>query len=756
MKRCILWIGVVVCVWVASGSVAWADGMIVPVHDEIRVRGSWAVKYHKVDMIVRDQVAAVTIDQEFVNTGNRTMEVEYMFPVPPGAAIDAMTLMVNGKEFQARLLPADEARKIYEDIVRRKKDPALLEYVGYGLYRTRAFPLEPGKPAKVLIHYNHLCKRSQDVVEVFYPLNTEKFSAKAIEEVRVRVDVKTSADITTVHSPTHKITVDRKEPRHVVATYSVKGAIPNTDFVLYYKAKDEKVGATLMTYQPDPLKDGYFMLLASPNPRAAKTVIQPKDLVLVIDRSGSMSGDNKIQQARESLKFILGNLNPEDRFSLVSYNDGVDVHFTELAAASAENVAKAKDVAERMEAMGGTNIHEALAQSMKLLAGDRKGRPGYVIFVTDGLPTMGNTNAGEIVDHTTKANTTKARIVALGVGYDVNVKLLDRLAEANQGFTDYVKPNEALEVKISALYTKIKNPVMTDLKITVPGVTLRDHYPRTFGDLFDGMQLTVVGRFDAKDVEKLTGRKATLLVTGNYQGKERGFEYPVTFKAPGKNSLDGYIERLWAVRRVGFLLDEIQLRGESKELSDEIIRLSRTYGIMTPYTAFLADETTDLAKTGDARKRGRVYLGQLAARESGGEAQRDAATRRAMKNAAHAPDTGAAPADSSSGGRTQTTTKGYGYSTVDAYEKDRKETIETVRTVGNITLYRRGDLWLTPEMAKLDLEKDKELITIIKRFSEEYFKLLEKTDASQKQVMASQAKDERLMFKLEDSAILIE
>jgi Ca-activated chloride channel homolog len=756
MKRCILWIGVVVCVWVASGSVAWADGMIVPVHDEIRVRGSWAVKYHKVDMIVRDQVAAVTIDQEFVNTGNRTMEVEYMFPVPPGAAIDAMTLMVNGKEFQARLLPADEARKIYEDIVRRKKDPALLEYVGYGLYRTRAFPLEPGKPAKVLIHYNHLCKRSQDVVEVFYPLNTEKFSAKAIEEVRVRVDVKTSADITTVHSPTHKITVDRKEPRHVVATYSVKGAIPNTDFVLYYKAKDEKVGATLMTYQPDPLKDGYFMLLASPNPRAAKTVIQPKDLVLVIDRSGSMSGDNKIQQARESLKFILGNLNPEDRFSLVSYNDGVDVHFTELAAASAENVAKAKDVAERMEAMGGTNIHEALAQSMKLLAGDRKGRPGYVIFVTDGLPTMGNTNAGEIVDHTTKANTTKARIVALGVGYDVNVKLLDRLAEANQGFTDYVKPNEALEVKISALYTKIKNPLMTDLKITVPGVTLRDHYPRTFGDLFDGMQLTVVGRFDAKDVEKLTGRKATLLVTGNYQGKERGFEYPVTFKAPGKNSLDGYIERLWAVRRVGFLLDEIQLRGESKELSDEIIRLSRTYGIMTPYTAFLADETTDLAKTGDARKRGRVYLGQLAARESGGEAQRDAATRRAMKNAAHAPDTGAAPADSSSGGRTQTTTKGYGYSTVDAYEKDRKETIETVRTVGNITLYRRGDLWLTPEMAKLDLEKDKELITIIKRFSEEYFKLLEKTDASQKQVMASQAKDERLMFKLEDSAILIE
>ncbi len=180
--------GLILSVW---ADVALADGMIVPVRPEHRVRGEWAVKYHHVDITVRDQVASVTIDQEFVNTGSAAIEVEYLFPVPPDAAIDSMTLSVDGKEFAAKLLKADEARKIYEDIVRRKKDPALLEYVGFGLYKTSAFPLEPGKPAKVIVHYTSVCKKDRDLVEVWYPLNTEKFSAKAIEDVKVTVDIKT-------------------------------------------------------------------------------------------------------------------------------------------------------------------------------------------------------------------------------------------------------------------------------------------------------------------------------------------------------------------------------------------------------------------------------------------------------------------------------------------------------------------------------------------------------------------------------------
>lgn len=344
-----------------AATVAMADGMIVPVRPEIRVRGSWAVKYHRVDIKVRDQVALVTVDQEFVNTGSGMIEVEYFFPVPPGAAIDSMTLVVNGKEFEAKLLKADEARKIYEDIVRSKKDPALLEYAGFGLYRTRAFPLEAGKPAKVVVTYKNVCKKDRNLLEVWYPLNTEKFSSKAIEEVEVCVDAKTSADIATVYSPSHDIRWDLKDddPRHVIATYKAKDVLPLADFQAFIKTTEKDVGATLLTYQPYSDRDGYFMLLVSPNPKAAVKRVVPKDVVLVLDRSGSMAG-KKIQQTRQAVDFVLKNLHKEDRFNVISFNDQVDSVFERLAEASIKKVDEARDWVDRMEATGGTNIHDAL------------------------------------------------------------------------------------------------------------------------------------------------------------------------------------------------------------------------------------------------------------------------------------------------------------------------------------------------------------------------------------------------------------
>ncbi|MCP4376488.1 MAG: VWA domain-containing protein, partial [bacterium] len=318
-----------------AADLALGDGMIVPIRPDIRVRGSWAVKYHHVNVLVRDQVAAVSVDQAFVNTGKGMIEVEYLFPVPPGAAIDSMTLVVDGKEFAAKLLKADEARKIYEDIVRRKKDPALLEYVGFGLYKTRAFPLMPGKPCKVIVTYKSICRKDQDLVEVWYPLNTEKYSARAIDSVRVRVDIKSKADIGPVYSPTHSLNVKRKAPNHVIGTYEVKKALPTTDFQLFYKSANEKIGASLVTHQGDPKTDGHFMMLVSPNPRNARTAVAAKNVIAVFDHSGSMS-DKKIAQAKEALKFVLKNLNPEDNFNVVSYNDSVETFFATMVTANKE------------------------------------------------------------------------------------------------------------------------------------------------------------------------------------------------------------------------------------------------------------------------------------------------------------------------------------------------------------------------------------------------------------------------------------
>ena len=241
------------------------DGMIVPVRPEIRVSGSWAVRYHKVDIKVRDQVADVSIDQAFVNTGGTMIEVEYLFPVPPNAAINGMTLMVDGKEFTGKLLPKEEARRTYESIVRSKKDPALLEYVDYGLYKTSAFPLNPGKDVRVAVHYTDVCKRDRDLVEVFYPLNTEKFSARPIDEVEVKADIQGRGPISVVYSPTHDVEIKRPAPEHVVASYRVEKQTPSSDFRLLYQPAKDAVGATVLSYRPRDGEDGYFLMMVSPN-----------------------------------------------------------------------------------------------------------------------------------------------------------------------------------------------------------------------------------------------------------------------------------------------------------------------------------------------------------------------------------------------------------------------------------------------------------------------------------------------------------
>ncbi len=771
MRQLILWAvaGLVLAAGMAAGAAtARADGMIVPVREDLRVRGSWAVKYHRVEMLVRDQVAAVTIDQEFVNTGPTAMEVEYLFPVAPGAAIDSMTMVVGGEEMKGTIMAADEARKIYEDIVRKKKDPALLEYVGYGLYRTRAFPLEPGKPAHVVIHYNQICKKDGDVVEVFYPLNTEKFSAKEIEEVTIKVDIRTKADITTIYSPTHEIKIARHGARNAVASYRVDRSIPASDFIIYYKARDEQIGATLLTYQPQRGRDGYFMLLASPNPTMAAHELMAKDVVLVLDRSGSMSESGKIGQAREAMSFILKNLNTEDRFSIITFNDGIDTLFPHLVAANRENLDKAEDLVSRIEAAGGTDIHSALAQALAVLndtTGGSKERPAYMIFVTDGQPTVGKTDQKVILADTASANTRQARIFALGVGYDVNVQLLDRLVGENRGLSDYVKPNEPLEAKISSIYAKIKNPVMTGLKLEIDGVAIRDVYPRNLGDLFEGVQLVVVGRYDGDQVDKLHEHKARVVISGKCGESEKKFEYPVTFCEARVSPTDCFVERLWAVRRIGFLLDEIQLHGKTDEVVGEVIRLSRDYGIITPYTSFLADERTKIASESSMREESKA-TGSFVFKNTGGEGQRDAMNRQGMNNATLAAPAPAAakPVEflGASGGATAPSgpvfqTRNYGYADQAAYEHGAaKAEVTTVQNVNNQALYRRGQMWVTPDTAGIDLAKDAAQVKHLQRYSDDYFKLVRENSVSENQVLATQQPNEQLLVKFRSQVYLIE
>ena len=237
---------------------------------------------------------------------------------------------------------------------------------------------------------------------------------------------------------------------------------------------------------------------------------------------------------------------------------------------------KSEKFVETFTPTGGTAINDALTQALSQKKSEK--RPYLVIFITDGLPTVGETNIDTILNNVHTANQSATRIFCFGLGYDVNTHLLDRITEETQAASQYVKPNEDLEIKVSDFFAKIKDPVLSQIMLKFDGVKVKDVYPQKMPDLFRGSQLIMVGRYEGDG-------KATLNVSGLVNEKSQQFTYPVTFTAEA-NRYD-FIPRLWATQKVAYLLDQIRLHGSNKELIDEATKLAKRFGIVTPYTSYL-------------------------------------------------------------------------------------------------------------------------------------------------------------------------
>lgn len=538
------------------------------------------VSFHHVDVKIDDQVAVTSIDQEFINPNGVQLEGTYLFPLPVGAHIDKFSMDVNGKMQEAELLPADKARAIYEDIVRRQKDPALLEYIGRDTFKVRIFPIEANGKKRVKIQYTQLLKSDTGLVEYTYPLNTEKFSAKPLKTVSVKVTLNTTDPLKSVYCPTHNAEVKRDGGNKAVVGYEDKNVRPDTDFKLIFSRQKNDIGINLMSYRNAP-DDGYFVLLASPGMEVKNAKVQPKDICLVLDTSGSMAG-KKMEQAKKALAFCLANLNEQDRFEIVRFSTEADQLFEGLKPADKANVEKAQKYVETLKPIGGTAIDDALQKSLALgkNRADKEKRPFVVIFLTDGQPTIGETRQDSILANVSKANPDQVRVFSFGIGTDVNTHLLDRLADTTRAFSQYVIPTEDIEVKLSNFYTKIKDPVLADVKLAFTGADIKTTaiYPSAMPDLFKGEMLVVFGKYTGKGA-------AAVKVTGTLDGQQKEFVTDVNFTE--SETRHEFIPRLWATRRVGWLLDEIRKNGETKELKDEVVRLAREHGIVTPYTAYL-------------------------------------------------------------------------------------------------------------------------------------------------------------------------
>jgi Ca-activated chloride channel family protein len=560
---------------VVVGSHAWADGVILPDDPE---HGWLTIVYHDVSVTIRDGVVTTHVDQLFRNDTGRDLEGRYVFPLPPGAVVSSFTMWVDDAALEARILDADEARAVYEDFVRRAIDPALLEYIGRDTLSARIFPIPAGGERRVEITYSELLAAESGVYRYRYPLDTERFSAWPLERVQISVDLQTSAPLSAVYSPTHQMTVERTSEYAATGVYEDQDLLPSQDFLLYYAVTADELGMTLLTYR-SPGEDGYFLLIATPPQVEASGSALPKDLIFVLDRSGSMGSEKKIEQAKEALRFILGNLNPDDRFAVIAFSDYVEAYQTELETVSSDAVARAIAWSSRLDATGGTDIDEALSVAFPLF--EQNDRPGFVIFLTDGEATAGEIDPVVIAENALAANAADARVFVFGVGYNVNTVLLDQLAEENRGTTTYVLPGENLEVSLSTFYKKIASPVLADTGLEIAGIETFDVFPRVLPDLFRGSQLVVLGRYrDAGD--------ARVTVSGQVEGVPTAYTTLQSFPDVALES--SFLPRLWAGRKIAHLLSQIRLYGESDELVDEVISLSKRHGIITPYTSFLVDE----------------------------------------------------------------------------------------------------------------------------------------------------------------------
>lgn len=561
---------------------ARADGILIPgLPESLEPDVPWfTIKYHHVNVEIGDQVATTKIDQVFVNEANRTVEATYLFPLPPGSVVRDFQVVADGQRLETSLLQADEARRIYEEIMRRRRDPGLFEYAGNNTYRARVFPIQPRGERRIQITYTELLTQDTGVVQYNYPLSTEQFSTQPVGETVVNVTITSADPIASVYCPSHNASITKTDRHHASVSYEENDTRPDRDLQLYYTVAQDEIGAHILTYK-ERGQDGFFMLLAAPSVDQEADPL-PKNVVFVLDRSGSMSGE-KIEQARDALTFCVNQLGSEDLFEIITFSDNIRSFGEELSRASADRVRAAREFIKQVEAAGSTDINAAMQPAMERRA---EGRPNYIVLLTDGLPTAGVTDLDQILKNVAAERErldASTRVFVFGVGYDVDTHFLDKLALDSGGVATYVRPEESIEAKVTSFYAKISRPMLTGININFGGLITYDVLPQELPDLFFGSQIVALGRYDAR-----TCGTRTVTLSGQTPAGSKSFEVRTEF--PEEARASEYIPALWAARKVGWLLDQIRLHGENRELVDEIVRLGAEYGILTEYTSFLAQE----------------------------------------------------------------------------------------------------------------------------------------------------------------------
>lgn len=592
--------------------------VIVPqVARHVQIRNA-PVTVSSVDANVKidDQVATTSITMSMTNPGSSQAEAQVVIPVPEGVAVRSIQYdgIAGGSEPNAELLPREKAREIYDSIVRSMRDPALVEFVGYNLIKTSAFPIAAGATQKITITYEQIVPANAGRVD--YTLPRSQADANAAAPWNINIEVNSRRPIALLHSTSHAINVEKPSPTRCIVrvpqgqgsgpfrlTYAPEPNDPNQlaytmltyPDALLNQAAALKPGENAITATPAATAGGYFMLVVAPPAAAEATKTPKREMVLVLDRSGSMRGE-KWTQAQAAAIQVINGLNEGELFNIIDYSDSIASYAAAPVAKDSKSAQDAREYIQRLAPSGGTNIHDALLEALR--PNPAASTLPMILFLTDGLPTIGERNEARIRDAVKAANTSKRRIFTFGVGHDVNFPLISAIATASRAATTVVDPQEDVEIKVSQAFKRLNGPLVTeptlaaaDSKGQASTRLIRELMPPTLPDVFEGDQIIVLGQYVGNEPFKVR-------ISGNFNGKERTWEIPVD---PAAASLrNGFVPRLWANRKVGLLADEArqiqadpQVRQDDprlKEIVQEIVTLSTRFGVLSEYTAFLARE----------------------------------------------------------------------------------------------------------------------------------------------------------------------
>jgi len=622
-----------------------AQGIIIPIICDMRpcpgprprpvpLPNALPVKSINIDVKIASQVATTHVEQVFRNDTPYTLEGTYFFPIPETASIVEFAIWENGKKLVGEVRSREEARRIYDEIVRRQRDPGLLEYAGKNLFQASIFPIPPNSDKKLEMTYTEVLKSDSGTVAYKYPLGTGRNvwqrpvpmpmedvawpnagpqrGAQQFGTVSGRIEISGQQTLTNIYSPTHSIDIKKKGETGASVSFETKNN--DSDFQLFYGLLNKDFGVSLITYR-EPGKDGYFLLMLSPKDDIAERQLVNKDIIFVLDTSGSMADEGKMDKARKALLFGIRTLRDGDRFNVINFAGEEHLMERGLINADADGKKRGEQFVSRLQPTGGTNINDALISSIKQF--EKGDRPKMLVFMTDGLPTVGETKTERIISNLQKEKNVDVRIFPFGFGYDVNTTLLDRLGSENNGISDYVQPKEDLEIKVSNFFQRVSSPVLADLDLDFGPVLTEYTYPRKLTDLFRGMQMTIIGRYkNSNDLKNIT-----LKLTGRAGKETRSFSYP-GLDFPSRTDENDFLPRLWASRRVGWLLEQIRNNGETKELRDEVVELGTRYGLVTPYTSYLATDGSMANVRQDAPMAADMVRGaaRKVAQQSGAEA----------------------------------------------------------------------------------------------------------------------------------------